>query len=250
MERKKHLLTALLLLISLSFFGQNGQNNQNSRSIYQAYINGDMESWLQVIVQADKQPEKTESDILELINYQYGYIAWCLGQKLTDQAKQYLKQAQKNIDILEKKEYNMSSLYAYKAAFIGYEIGLSPVKAPFMGPKSLDYAEKAISSDPLNPLTYSQLGNITYYTPKLFGGSQIQALNHYLMALSLMESNPKQLPGNWNYLNLLATIINAYIDLEQYSSAHDYCIKTLRLEPDFKWVKNELLPLIRNKLNQ
>ena len=35
--------------------------------------------------------------LLELVNYQYGYVAWCIGNNKNDEAKKYLDQAEKNI---------------------------------------------------------------------------------------------------------------------------------------------------------
>lgn len=53
---------------------------------------------------------------------------------------------------------------------------------------------------------------------------------------------------NWNYLNLLATIINAYIELEQYQKAKYFCDKTLAIEPHFDWVKRILYPQVLKQI--
>ncbi|MDP4186882.1 MAG: hypothetical protein Q8905_02450 [Bacteroidota bacterium] len=195
----------------------------------------------------DALKQKNDKVFLDLINYQYGYIAWCIGSNKTDEAKKYLKKATGNLEKLELKNYNESMLYAYKAAFVGFEIGLAKYKAPFIGMNSLEYAKKSVSIDALNALGYMQLGNIYFYMPKFFGGSKSEALVYYLKALKLMESSKEYKTANWNYLNLLATIISAYMELNQYKEAKKYCIKTLTIEPGFDWVKNNLYPnVIKN----
>ncbi|MGC9385086.1 MAG: hypothetical protein ACP5D6_10845, partial [Kosmotogaceae bacterium] len=57
-----------------------------------------------------------------------------------------------------------------------------------------------------------------------------------------LDKNHASLNDNWNYLNLLATIINAYYEIGNYEKAKQYCIKTLAIESNFDWVKNVLYP--------
>lgn len=223
---------------------------QNNKLIYKAYTNSNMNQWKHSMDSMNVIKQKTNKELLELINYQYGYIGWCISNKKTVEAEKYLEKASLNLKQLEQKKYNLSMLYAYKAAFVGFEIGLSPYKAPFIGPKSLEYAQKSISLDSLNTLGYMQLGNIAYYTPEILGGSKTEALKHYLKALKIMEKNSELKTHNWNYLNLLGTIIKAYMDLNRNQAAKEYCIKTLSVEPGFDWVKNQLYPQVLKKLKQ
>jgi len=239
MEREKHILIILLLAIGLSSFAQ-----QNEK-IYTAYTHGDMQLWKNTI---DNYHPLTNSERLELINYYYGYIAFCIDQKERDAAKAYIKKTEKLITQLEKQDYKTLLTDTYRSALVGFYIGLYPYKAPFIGPESLSYAEKSVASDSTNSLGYMQLANIAFYTPAMFGGSKSEALKNYLKALKLMEQDAKALTNNWNYLNLLASIINAYYELEEYQAAKEYCLKTLAIAPHFDWVKNELYPNILKAL--
>jgi tetratricopeptide (TPR) repeat protein len=238
MEGKKYILILSLALLSCCVLGQ------NNKSIYNAYASGNMTKWKAAMDSVDALKQKKDKDVLDLINYQYGYIAWCIGSDKEDEAEKYLTKATLNLEKLELKKYNESMLYAYKAAFVGFEIGLANYKAPFMGMKSLEYAKKSVSIDISNALGYMQLGNIYFYMPKMFGGSKTEALAYYLKALTLMESNKEYKTNNWNYLNLLATIIHAYVELNKFEEAKKYCIKTLTIEPGFDWVKNNLYPKV------
>ncbi len=241
-------MTKYILLISYILFAFN-LCGQNSLSIYKAYINDDMELWKQVIDAMEKDSKKTNETYLELLNYQYGYISWCIKKDKDSMAEKYMEKGEKIIAILENQNYHLSELYSYKSAFIGFEIGISPYKAPFISSESLDHANKAVKLNPnkddYNP--YLQLGNIYFYMPKMFGGSKKRALTYYLGALDIMERK-HQTVGNWNYLNLLAVISNAYIELENYEKAKEYCRKALDIEPNFKWVKNKIYPKVLEKL--
>lgn len=243
MERTKYLFIIAFILFSLAATGQ------NNKTIYNAYIRGDMDTWKYAIDSIETKEPKTNREILDLINYQYGYIAWCISKEKSREARKYINKAEKLIETLDKQNYNSSYIYAYRAAFVGFEIGLATYKAPFIGPQSLLYANQSVATDTLNPLAYAQLGNIAFYTPKLFGGSKAEAMQHYAKALKLMQTNTQNLKNSWNYLNLLATIINAHMELEQYKMAKKYCLITLTFEPEFEWVKNKLYPEILKKLS-
>ena len=238
MERTKNLLIVLIIL-----FRTISLDGQSRVTIYQAYTDNNMDKWKAVIDSLEDIDEKSDALRLELLNYQYGYIGWCIGTKNKEAAKHYYDLAQNNLETLENEQFNLAEIYAYKSAFVGFEIGLSPYKAPFIGLQSIEFANKAIAADSDQYLGYVQLGNIEFYRPAIFGGSKTKAIEYYQKALKKMEANPALLTENWNYLSLLATLINAYIEIDNFSKARDYCIKTLKIAPDFHWVKNELYPL-------
>jgi len=239
MERSKNLLIVLVCCIAFSFHSQ----AQNNPQIYQAFITGNMKLWKTTLDQLEAAPHKSEKECLDLINYYYGYIGWSLGRKGSKKDVQKLmKTMETHLETLDKKNYAPSMVYFYKSALIGFEIGLHNYKAPLIGKKSLDFADQAIKEDPQNPFAYLQVGNITYYTPPIVGGSKQKALEKYLQALSLAEAGKWQIKQNWNYLNLLATLINTYYELEEYQKAAEFCQKTLQAEPGFEWVKNTLYP--------
>lgn len=242
MEGKKYILILSLAILSCCVLGQ------TNKSIYNAYVSGNMTKWKDAMDSIEALKQKNDNVVLDLINYQYGYIAWCIGKNKANEAKKYLNKATDNLEKLQQKKYNESMLYAYKAAFVGFEIGLAKYKAPLIGMKSLEYAKKSVSFDASNAFGYMQLGNIYFYMPKMFGGSKSLALEQYLKAMKFMESSNDYKTSNWNYLNVLATIINAYIELNQYEEAKRYCKKTLAIEPGFDWVKNNLYPKVLKKV--
>lgn len=237
----KNILASLLIVICTYL------NAQNNKTTYDAYISGNMVKWKNEMVSIEYKRDKTNKEKLDLVNFQYGYIAWCIDKDKIKEAEKLIDKSEDIIFELEKKDYNPSMLLAYKAAFIGFKIGISPYKAPFIGPKSLAFGKQSVNANPNNAFAYAQLGNIAFYTPQMFGGSKNEAMLHYLKALNLMEKQNNN-THNWNYLNLLATIINAYIELEQFEKAKYYCEKTLSIEPHFDWVKNKLYPQVLKQL--
>ena len=245
MERKKYLfIIALMCVVSLTF----GQNNP---TVFSAYTQGNMQQWKTAMDSIEAIQNLSTSDRAALVNYQYGYIAYSISQKEKATAEKYLKKAEDNLKILSKEPEFASTVFAYRAAFVGFEIGLAQYKAPFIGMDSWEYVEKAIELDSTNALAYFQLANITYYTPAIFGGSKSKALKHFHKAIELIEKQPEMIKNNWNYLSFITTLIEIYTEQKNYTQAIFYCKKALNVEPNFQWVKDELYPeILKNSTNE
>lgn len=243
MEGKKHLLI-LVLLIFISLIAEASYKND----IYNAFISGDMKKWKTVIDQLDKQSNKSNQQYLELLEYQYGYIAYCIGNKDETQAKYYYEKGKEIISRLEKNGYELANVYAYKSAFYGYAIGFKPYQAPVLGPKSIHYARESVKIDKSNSHGYTLLGHIKYYMPVVFGGSKKEAIDYYRKAETLMENDKEKIKDDWNYVGLLTTIAVAYSEVEDYNHARLYFEKIIKIEPELHWVKNELYPEFLKKI--
>jgi len=216
--------------------------------VYYAYVNNKMEQWRDVIDRMEALTGKNNEMTLELINYEYGYIGYCMGADKEDEAKKYFSLAIKNTDILEKTGYKISVINAYKSAFYGFRIGFNKFSAPFNGPKSLDYAKKALEQDSGNYLAHVQYGNAQFNMPAAFGGSKKEALDYYLKAKTILENKPEETKGNWNYLNLMILIAQAYTALEDYNSAKTTYESILRMEPGFTYVRDQLYPRLLKRI--
>jgi tetratricopeptide (TPR) repeat protein len=206
-----------------------------------------MNTWKKTIDMMHLVQVRSDEFIFELLNYQYGYIGWCLGTKNKVEAEKYTEMAWENLKVLEKRSFHASSLNAYKSALYGFNIGLNVMKAPFLGPKSVSCAETAIRQDKNNPYGYIQYANALYHMPATFGGSKKLAIENYQKAERLMEANATGIRHDWNYISLLLAIGKAYDETGAYKWARYYYEKILRIEPGFIWVKSELYPNILKK---
>jgi len=240
MEGTKHKLAALAAFILLLFSFQIKASFKSE--IYYAYTNNRMDLWKNVIERMEVIPDKSDELLLELVNYQYGFIGYCIGLDKKDDAKKHLDMVARNLKILEKHKYNLSVIKAYKSAFYGFRIGLHPISAPVNGLKSLDYAKRALKLDPGNYLAYVQYGNIQFYMPSVFGGSKKEALEYYLKARDILEKDPDFVSENWNYISLLLAIGQTYTHLKDHSSAKRVYEEILKFEPGFLYVKDDLYP--------
>jgi tetratricopeptide (TPR) repeat protein len=226
----------LLLLLPL-------QADKGYRSdVYSAYINDQMGLWEKTLEVMSSVPVKSDDFLLEIVNYQYGYIGHCLESGKKAEARRYLDLVTSNIEILEKHNYRPGITNAYNAAIYGFRISLNPLSAPFNGPKSLEFIRSAMKLDSEDYFCYIQYGNIKNNMPPAFGGSKQEALEFYIKARNLMEIDPESIKEDWNYMNLLIQIAKTYNDIKDYKSAKSVYENILKLEPGFILVKEDLYP--------
>jgi tetratricopeptide (TPR) repeat protein len=246
MERTKHKIILILMLIIYGL-----KLNASYRSeVYSAYVNNKMELWKNVLDRMNAIPDKSNELILELVNYQYGYIGYCLGYDKKNEARVYLELAQKNIDYLEKQKFRLATVNAYNSAFCGFRIGINPISAAYNGFRSVGFAEKAIELENENYLGYVQFGNIQFYMPKSMGGSKKEGIGYFIKARKILEKNTDDTTENWNYLAVLILIGQSYYYLNDYASAKGIYEYILKLEPGFIYVRDELYPQLLNKMKE
>ena len=245
MEGKKGILTGILVVF-LGFAAWAG----NNAVIYESYVSGKMEAWKREMDRMQTTGNKEPEFLLELVNYQYGYIGYCMGANKKSEARFVLELAEKNLALVEQAGTALALVNAYKAAFFGFRIGLNPVKAPLIGPKSDRAAEESLRLDPHNWLGLVQKANIQYYMPAAFGGSKKEALQFLLKAKAQMEKDPRLTEKNWNYLSMMAFLMQVYDGTGDLASARKTGEVILKKEPRFVWVRDELYPGILKKVNQ
>ena len=246
MERQKYIfMIAILILTSVSPVWASSYKSK----IYDAYISNNMAKWKTIIDEMENSKSKDKVFLMELVNFQYGYIGYCIGAEKMDEAEKYLDLAEENLEKAEKSGVDASEISAYKSAFYGYEIGMNKMKAPFIGPKSVKYSKLSMEQNPQNPMGYIQYGNSQFYMPPVFGGSKAEAVEHFKKAEKLMEKDNAKIENDWNYLSLLALIGQSYFAMEDYKNAKIYYEKALKVEPKFMYVKNELMPQLVRKMN-
>jgi len=243
MTRIKYFLITVFLLWSIC------AGATYKTRIYNAFVSGNMAEWKKVIDTMNLIEPKESVFLTELLNYEYGYIAWCIGNEEKDLAKKYIERGEKHIDELEGKSCGESVIYAYKSAFYGFRIGMNKMQAPYQGPRSIDCAKKALELDPADPFCIIQYAYAQYYMPAVFGGSKIRAVEYYLKAEKIMEECAGGVRDDWNYLNLLATIAHAYEETGQKQKAADLLIKILAIEPGCTWIKEDIYPRVMEGRN-
>lgn len=247
MERKKnpgYLIGIILSILTFLNPAASGSDNTHEK-IYEAYVSGNISAWIPVIRQLEKSQPASTKGKLELLNYYYGYTGYLISVDKFNLAELYIERAEKLMQEIVSASPDNATVYAYMGSFLGFRIGMNKFKAPVLGPKSLEYIDRSIAMDPDNAQGFLEKGNASYYTPSLFGGSKEDAIRYYNRAIQLLEATG-QTKSNWLYLNALTILAQAYEKTDRRQEAEAMYSKILRLEPQFKWVRDELYPNFLN----
>ena len=242
---KKTIFLLFCWLIGASVASQN-----TAQKIWHCYVHRDISGWKSVIDSLEALPHKTVEQREEVLNYEYGYVAWRLsdGYKDKKEAEVYLEKAYAHLHALPQTQANKALIAAYEGAFVGYKIGISPYKAPFIGLKSVQYVKEAVQADDDNYFAHIQYANVFYYMPSVFGGSRSVAIEHYLKAKQLMQSQGR-CQNNWLYMNVLLTLADAYKKDQNWQKVKACYDEALQLQPNFPYIVDQLYPTVTKALD-
>lgn len=250
MEGQKYIarivfLIGLFLVLIHPVFSQIAYKSE----IYEAYARGNMIKWHEVMINYEASAGNTGFDgNLELINLYYGYTGWLISVEKYDLAEEYIEKSELILDEILIKTPSNATVMAYKGAFIAYEIGISSLKAIYLGRTSMRYIEDALEIEPNNIQANIEMGNAMFYCPPTFGGDKKLAISHYKDAAKYMEQK-HLVKDNWMYLNVMTALGMAYEATDQIQSAKLCYEKILKVKPNFMWVGEELYPDMLKKHN-
>jgi tetratricopeptide (TPR) repeat protein len=211
-----------------------------------------MNVWTKGIAQQEEKYRLSRSsdDLFVLILSKYGYIGFIIGMKKSDEAKEMLSSAEDNVEVLVKDRAYTARATALRGALIAMRINLNPMKATYLGMRSLRQMEEALKIDDNEPVGWVEMGNARYHMPSVVGGSYKEAVRCFSQAVLLYEKNPSSLTCNWHYLHALVWLAQSHDKLGDMAEARKIYEKLLQMEPEFQWVKKELYPDLIKRIGQ
>lgn len=239
MERTKPGILSLIIFLFLFTVGASGQKkdlNYYRCALYESYRSGNMAPWPKLIEEMEQANSADLSWQTEIVKAMYGLVGYQIGLRDKDIAKSYINKADNYFEKLLAKYPNNAQLHSLAGAFYGYKIALSPYKAPFLGPKSMDHIDKAIQFDPAEPGGYIEKGNSLQYRPAIFGGDKAEALKCYRKALSLFEARNDN-NCNWQQMLLRAFILKCLYETNQKSEAELFLVSMQKEYGSLNWIK-------------
>jgi len=210
------------------------------------YLKGNMKKFENkvLVLESDQYSLFTSEQLYELVVLEYGLVSYYLRIQNTDKAERFLEEAFDRIDYLLDEDNENPGYLAMKGALYGLKISISSYQAMFLGPKSMDFIERGLALDKLDPLIRIEKGNAMFHAPEMFGGSKTEAIEHYQKAIEIWEKE-KDLQCNWIYYHSLAVLGTYYLALKDEVSARKQFEKVLGMVSDYQWVKQELLPKLK-----
>lgn len=241
--------TGVSILIASSL---KAQNNNLKKMAYKAYLTNSVKMWKSIEAKARQQYEANRDNfqlLLQLTNIQYGLLNACVANENKVVHEKYLQRAEKNVDTLLHYNSKWSAAHALKAGLLSSEMAFNPAKGMILGPKNQKHIEKALKYNKSEPLAWIQKGSTKLHSPKMFGGDTEEAINAYKKAIKLFEKDSSAYKDNWQYINSLAWLGYAYSKEEEYEKAIKIYQKALRIEPEFNWVKYNLMKKVKQKMS-
>ncbi len=233
------------VIISLLFSPQTIAQDKTDELQYRAFLSKDPNPQLWKVAVSARQEELSKNPKDSTVQYalvmaQFGLLSSTMRNKDEKLFNEYYDQTIDNIKAIQDKK--KAEPYALQSAIYGLKMGFSPMQGMFLGSKSSSLVEKAKKLDPHSAFAWKVFANSKFFTPEMWGGDLVEAIESYEKCIQLYESKPELLKYNWLYLDVLAFQGQAYLKNGDRAKAISTFEKALRAEPEFAWVKYGLLP--------
>ena len=230
------------VLVIVFFIGSISLQSQSlEMDIYDIYVSGKIPEWEPYLYNTCNNYEQA----LKQLEIQYAYVAWNIGANNMLAAKKHHRLSMKNALMLNGKYPDNADIHAITGALYGLEIALIRTKAASNGFKSFRYINQAIGLNAQSAQAWLQKANAEFYAPAVLFRNKHKAIDYYHKAIILFGKQNNS--GNWQYLNALALTGIAYTQLHLFAQARQMYLLALKAEPNFHWVKNDLLPNLEKK---
>ena len=240
----KNFMAVILLLVASTVHAQDA----TTKAMYYAYISNNAnttDEWKKAVQNRKQELSKNATD--PKLNYalllaQWGLLNATMKTKDEDLFDDYYDPALETIEEITGSDKKWAEPYAIQSAIYGLKMGYSPIQGMILGSKSSGLIEKAKKLNNSSALVWKIYANSKLFTPEMWGGDLKEAIQAFEKSIALYEANPNDLPFNWFYLDTLAFQGQAYLKDGQRAKAISTYEKALKVEPEFAWVKNVLLP--------
>ncbi len=247
----KHKAIALMLMLLTlpAVFGAAAEDC-SSCTIYKGYITGNMELWKKGMQELQEQFRRDPKacTLYTLAEARYGYIGYLLGKNEKDLARLQIEVFGEEIEQLATFPGYRAETEAFRVALLGFRMGLNPARAMTLGPKALKQLETAMQVGTNSAVVWIEKANSEAHMPSFAGGSREKSAASFREALRLFEAGGSVAPCNWRYLNTMVLLGQLLDKMGDYQGSREAYLRALKREPDFQWVRDELLPEAEGKL--
>ena len=181
---------------------------------------------------------------IALADFRIVNLLLAAGDRNKEAASGHLKTAVEHLQEATRIDPEAAEAYALLSSVYGRQIGLSPVKSMFLGPKAGKAIGKAMELAPDNPRVVLSAAIGDFNTPRVFGGNKERAMKGFRRAAELFsrEKPADPVEPSWGHSEAFAWLGLAHLDRDEKEPAGAAFEKALQIDPDFGWVKYVLLP--------
>ena len=235
-------MACLFLLLGMGLLAHGQGSPDYNRRLYQSYVKGEMVPWKGILQEMNREYERTGDQTLlyYLCFAYYGYVGYLINEEEDKAAKKDLEVAMNRTDELYEILDGREDILALQGALMGFRIYLSKFSSMFLGPRTMRYIKTAYETGGEYFNCHIEMGNMLFYTPKVLGGSQIEAIPYYEKAVEILERSQLKTDRNWIYLNSVLVLANAYTETGRKDLACLLWKELLEYEPGAKWIRDDL----------
>ncbi|MDP2302000.1 MAG: hypothetical protein Q8N03_06215 [Ignavibacteria bacterium] len=258
----KHLITVTILFtfifVSLNIAGSKDETTQTLKDAVALTIKANLYYDREMFEQAAnsfesllKNEPSNKIALYHLTFTEYRLLEISLSKGNEDLFDKYYEKSVKHAEQISSDKILSSEGKTLLAAIYMMKIANSPFSAVTLSGTVHDLLDDAQKLQPKNPRSYIIRGIMKFNTPSMFGGSKEDAMKNFNKAISIFEREEivDSTAPNWGYLESLAWLGRVNTALENYETALYAYKKALNVEPNFMWVKMNLLPNLQKKMN-
>ena len=179
----------------------------------------------------------------------YYLAVYLMQKKEKKQFEKFSKSSEKTLKKLLNENRTDAEVVSLLGALYGIKVAMNPELGSLLGSQNISLTSKALGIEPDNPRVLLQKGISKFNSPDFVGGSKKEALKFFIQSVQLFENQTENETNiDWGYLDALAWLGIAHSSLGDFEAAITAYNKAVEVEPDFAWIKYELLPKAEEKL--
>jgi tetratricopeptide (TPR) repeat protein len=211
-----------------------------------------MALWEKAVSITKKTSTTNPNDVDKKLIYalaHFGLLNATMAEEDETQFDKYLDETKVTLESLIEEGSKMAEGKALLSSVYGLQMGYSPMKGMFLGSKSSSLIEEALKAKPNTPMINKIYAGSKLFTPEMFGGDVNLSIKHFEKAIAKYELDSALIQNNWLYLDTHAFLGIAYKKVNRLDDAILLYNKILKVEPEYSWVSNVLLPRAENSKN-
>lgn len=202
-------------------------------------LHDNVSGWQNLI--GDLERKKQDAELFDLLlSAQYGLMGYLMANEDYGRVRKVIDDFEQNLNLIS--EENDATIMAYYAAIDGFRIALKASKAITLSAISNKKIENALKLEPENTTALFVSANILFFSPAKFGGNQQQALAVYEKSFEILKNKGGK---DWIYYGVGAWLVRVYYHFDMIKESRKMCELMLKDAPEFKLIKEELYPVIK-----
>ncbi|RQW01830.1 hypothetical protein EH223_14135 [candidate division KSB1 bacterium] len=168
-----------------------------------------------------------------------------------DQQAKLINDAIEHLEMSLELNKKFAESWTLLANMYGLQIGVDSKNTIQLSKKQKKAIKTATKLEPDNPRLYLVSGRSAYFVPKAFGGGFEKAKADLAKALDLFSSYepPSDIYPQWGEDETYVWLGQIAAREDSLQLAEYYYQKALKINPEYKWVSNYLLPTLKKKMN-